>query len=486
MASMPSAGHVRVAIENAVTTADFSQTAARSNVVVLQEWEKAKLHSLKAANPAMKVLMYKNLSSMLAASPNGNAGTGVTTQEAASHPEWYLTSTSTGTKFNFWGYDYLWAADIGDRSYQDQWLANVKAKLKADSWDGVFVDDTNPTMRYHYDPEQVAEYPTDAAYAAATGRALSVIGPALKAQGKLVIPNFGAWRDYRTAVSSWLPYVSGGMEEQFTKWGNDPATGYLTGADWDRQLALLKETQAAGKYALVVSHSTSKDANAARYGWATTLLAGTGKAFFSLAENYAGESWFPEYDYDLGKAVGVEQKFSNGVHKRVFEHGIVLVNPTTGSAPVSFGSRYRGSGISLSSSTTMAPHTGLILLAEGVAAPKAPAATDAAPEPAPVAPAGGTQLAAQPVAPSAASAIAPPASKSTVRPVGRVVVRVRCRSAKRCHRVVRVVLGRSVVGRRKVTVRARRSARVAVRLDARGRRALAQGKRLRTLVRASV
>ena len=480
---MPSAGHVRVAIDNAVTTADFSQTAGRSNVVVLHEWEKAKLHSLKAANPSMKVLMYKNLSSMLAASSNGNASTGVTTQEAASHPEWYLTSKTTGTKFNFWGYDYLWAADIGDRSYQDRWAANVLAKLKADSWDGVFVDDTNPTIRYHYTPESVLEYPTDASYSAATGRALSVIGPALTAQGKLVIPNFGAWRDYRTAVSSWLPYVSGGMEEQFTKWGNDPAVGYVTGVDWDSQLAILKETQAAGKYSLIVAHSTATDANAARYGWATTLLAGTGKASFSLAENYTGESWFPEYDYDLGKAVGVESKLSNGVHKRVFERGIVLVNPTLGSVPVSFGARYRGSGLSLRSSTTMAPHTGLILLKEAVANP--PVAAGAAPAAAAPAQSATMQLVAQPVAAPAAQSSAPAVAKPVVRKAKRVVVRVRCRSAKQCHRVVHVVLGRSaVVGRRKVTVRARRSARVAVSLDARGRKALAQGKQLRTLVRA--
>jgi hypothetical protein len=486
-----------VAIDNAVPTADFSQTPVRSSVVVLQEWEKTKLHSLKAANPAIKVLMYKNLSSMLAASPNGNAGTGVTTQEAATHPEWYLLNTS-GARFNFWGYDYLWAADIGNRAYQDRWAANVGAKLKADVWDGVFADDTNPTIRYHYSPAQVAKYPSDATYSAATGSALSVIGPALKAQGKLVIPNVGAWRDYRTTVSGWLPYVSGGMEEQFTKWGNDPATGYLTGADWDRQLALLKETQAAGKYALLVAHSTSQDANAARYGWATTLLGGTGTASFSLAETYHGETWFPEYDYDLGKAVGAESKLSSGVHKRVFERGIVLVNPTLAAVPVSFGARFGGSGLATSSATTMAPHTGLILLKEGVAAPKPPAVADApaVAAPAPVqAPAGGMDLAAQPVAPAApVAAVAPsvvaapvPATATpSVRPPGRVVVRVRCRSARQCRRVVRVVLGHSaVVGRRKVTVRARRSARVAVRLDARGRQALAQGKRLRTVVRAS-
>jgi hypothetical protein len=487
---MPSAGHIRVAIDNAVATADFSQTSVRSNVVVLQEWEKTRLHQLKAANPAIKVLMYKNLSAM-SATANGNSGTGVTTQDAATHPDWYLLNTSN-QRFNFWGYNYLWAADIGSRAYQDRWTTNVAAKLSADQWDGVFVDDTNPTIRYHYNPGQVAKYPTDAAYSAATGSALAVIGPALRAQGKLVIPNFGDWRNYRTTVGSWLQYVSGGMEEQFTKWGNDPSTGYLTGVDWDAQLAVLKQTQAMNKYSLIVSHSTSLDANAARYGWATTLLAGTGKASYSLAEDYHGETWFPEYDYDLGKATAVETKLANGVHQRTFERGIVLVNPTLASAPVSFGARYSGSGLSLGSSTTMAPHSGLILLAEGVSAPKPVAAADAAPVAAPAPaqlPAGGMEPAAQPVAQAAvatAAIVTPAIIRPSTRPAGRVVVHVRCRSAQRCRRVVRVVLGRSaVVGRRTVTVRARRSARVAVRLDARGRRALAQGTRLRTLVRAS-
>jgi hypothetical protein len=478
-ASTPSAGHVRYAIASAASTADFSQTAGRTDVVILQEWEKTRLRSLKAANQGIKVLMYKNLSSMLTASSNGTAGTGVTTQEAASHPEWYLKNTS-GANFTFAAYDYLWAADIGNRSYQDRWASNVLAKLKADPWDGVFVDDTNPTIQYHYNPSSVAKYPNDAAYSAATGSALAVIGPALMNAGELVIPNMGAWRNYRTTVRGWLPYVSGGMEEQFTKWGNDPATGYLTGGDWDNQLALLKETQAAGKYSLNVSHSTATDVNAARYGWATTLLAGTGKASFSLAENYADETWFPEYDYDLGNPVGAEKKLASGVHKRKFERGVVFVNPTTGSVPITFGDSYRGSGLSLRSATTMGPHTGLILLKEGVANP--PVAAGAAPAAAAPAQPAAMQLVAQPVAASAALSNAPAVTKSAKR----VVVRVRCRSAKRCHRVVHVVLGRSaVVGRRKVTVRARRSARIAVSLDARGRKALAQGKRLRTLIRVS-
>lgn len=473
-AATPVAGHLRVAIDTAAQDADFSQTAARSDVVVLQEWQYAKIRALKADKPGLKVLMYKNLSSIMSAE-NGNASTGVTAQEAQSHPEWYLLNTG-GERFTFWAYDYLWAADIGNRDYQARWAENVLAKLQAHEWDGVLVDDANPTIRYHYDVESVARYPSDAAYGGATGSALAAIGPRLRAQGKLVIPNFGDWRRYRDTVGGWLGYVSGGMEEQFTKYGTSPSSGYFTGVDWEDQLAVLKQTQAMGKILLGVSHSDPGDDAAARYGWATMLLAADGSASFALHTNYSGETWFPEYDYDLGAPIGEEVEGSDGVHRRVFERGLVLVNPTLGSVPVNFAGLYRGSGLGTSAGTMMGPHTGLILLANGV------------PDPLP-------QLRPDPLPGQAAPAPSPSggrdtAGAATIQAAGSrarrtFVVRVTCRSARRCRRLVTVLLGgRTVVGRRTLTVRAHRSARVPVRLNARGRSALAQRRRLRAVVRA--
>ena len=166
------------------------------------------------------------------------------------------------------------------------------------------MDDTNPTMKYHYDAAAVAKYPSDAAYSAATGSALSVIGPRLRAGGALVIPNFGAWRRYRPTVSRWLKYVSGGMEEHFTKFGDSPASGYFTGVDWEDNLASLRETQAQGKLFLGIAHSTRGDRSAARYGWASMLLAADGRATFALHDDYTHETWFPEYGYDLGAPKG--------------------------------------------------------------------------------------------------------------------------------------------------------------------------------------
>lgn len=136
-AQTEAAGHLRVAIDTAVSSADFSATATRNDFVILQESEQARMRDLKAQNPNLKVLMYKNLSAMQSADSLGNASAGITTQEARS--EWYLLNTS-GQRFTFGGYAFLWAADIGDPGYQQRWADNVLAKLQAQGWDGVLID----------------------------------------------------------------------------------------------------------------------------------------------------------------------------------------------------------------------------------------------------------------------------------------------------------------------------------------------------------
>jgi hypothetical protein len=467
-ASTSAAGHLRYAIDSAAASADFSPTAARGGVVILQEWERSKMLALKAANPAIKVLMYKNLSFMSKRDAWGHASTGVTTQDAATHPSWYLLNRAGG-RITSRSYDWLYAGDIGDRSYQDQWATDVLKRL--DGWEGVFIDDTNPTMRYHYDVTQVAKYPTDAAYTAATGSALSVIGPRLRAAGKRVIPNFGSWGSYRTAVDPWLAYVSGGMEEQFGKWGATPGAGYVVANGWERQLGALKATQAAGKTFLAVSHSQPTDAAAARYGWATMLLGGYGRANFSLQLDYANSpTWFPEYGYDLGDATAGEVKEASGVHRRVFQRGLVLVNPTTVPVTVSFGGRYSGSGLTNASGATMAPHTGLVLtrVTTTLTTRFSPEVGSGA---ATIQPSGGDTAAPSSTPSPGVQAPAPRRSARTL------LVRVRCHSRTRaCNgRVLVRQRGarKTAVGSRSVRVRPRAARSVRVALDVRGRRALA-------------
>ena len=186
--------------------------------MILQSYQVARMQSLKAANPNLKVLIYKDLSGMVERDQWGGVSTGVATQDAAAHPEWFLLNTS-GQRFTFRYYSWIWAADIGNAAFQQKWADNVLAEIGTKGWDGVFMDDTNPSMDYHYNVASVAKYPTDAAYQAATGSALAAIGARFRAAGKLVVPNFGFWKDYPSVINGWLQHVDGGMNENFVKVG---------------------------------------------------------------------------------------------------------------------------------------------------------------------------------------------------------------------------------------------------------------------------
>ena len=70
----------------------------------------------------------------------------------------------------------------------------------------------------------------------------------------------------------------------------------------------MKEAEAAGKYYLGITPSTATDRNAARYGFATMLLAGGGKLQFALHDDYTNERWFEEFDYTIGTPAATEIK----------------------------------------------------------------------------------------------------------------------------------------------------------------------------------
>jgi hypothetical protein len=353
-------GHVRYAIDSGAEFPSYDQSAERYGVVILHSWQQERLRALKEANPDVDVLVYKNLSFASAAEePAGHASSGVPLAEAEENPDWFLL-TSVGARFTSRSFEWLWAMDVGSESYQRRWADNVVAELESAGWDGVFIDDANPTMKYHYDAEAVAKYPRDEAYGAATASALAHVGARVREAGKLAVANIGAWSEYPAVASGYLDSVDGAMDEQFLKWGNEPGIGYVP-QQWGIELEEIKEAERRDKIFLGITHSDAGDAAAARYGYATMLLGSDGAGHFALAEDYAHETCFREYDYDLGRPTGPETADGDGVHRRSFERGLVLVNPTTEIRDVSLGGSYTGSGLIAASHTTMPPTSGLVL-----------------------------------------------------------------------------------------------------------------------------
>lgn len=67
-----------------------------------------------------------------------------------------------------------------------------------------------------------------------------------------------------------------------------------------------------------------------RYSFASSLM-GNGYFSFANSETYGIPPWFDEYNVDLGRAMEVPPlaPTKNGLFKRTFENGLVLVNPTS-------------------------------------------------------------------------------------------------------------------------------------------------------------
>jgi len=78
-----------------------------------------------------------------------------------------------------------------------------------------------------------------------------------------------------------------------------------------------------------------------RYGLAITLL-DDGYFGFDIGNDFHGELWwFPEYDINLGFALGDAQKRSDGSWMREFENGVVVANPTGSKSTIEFAATYR-------------------------------------------------------------------------------------------------------------------------------------------------
>jgi Hypothetical glycosyl hydrolase family 15 len=80
-----------------------------------------------------------------------------------------------------------------------------------------------------------------------------------------------------------------------------------------------------------------------RYGLSSCLM---DDGYFSYTDKYAGYSsvvWFDEYDVDLGAALDppVSEPWSNGVYRRNFEKGTVLLNPGFSPASVTIETGYK-------------------------------------------------------------------------------------------------------------------------------------------------
>jgi hypothetical protein len=306
-------------------------TSGRFDYVILQSWREDALAVLRAAPGETAVLAYKNLSFVTcnpSADPQHVPG-GVSCDEARERG-WILRDAA-GQEVGSQHYPGLYLADVGDPAYQERWLALVRAEAAAEGWDGVGIDDVNPEIGWHVGAQRPAGYPSDEAWRRATGEMLAVVGPGLREAGLLAIGNVccistpdeagGVWGE-------WLEHLSGAAKEHFVKDGRED--GYVDEQGWRGHVGLAHETQRRGKLFVAATSADPADERAAAFGLASALLATEGRTLFSLVNAHNSvEPWSSVYEdaRALGSPTG-DAKEAGGVHRREFQRGVVLVNPT--------------------------------------------------------------------------------------------------------------------------------------------------------------
>jgi hypothetical protein len=127
--------------------------------------------------------------------------------------------------------------------------------------------------------------------------------------------------------AKYLTYLNGAMHEG---WAIDWPNGYRSVKTWDKQMALAEQTQAMGKFIILVSQGKQTDQDLQKFAFASYLLINQGRAAFRYAnsQSYA-EAWlYDDYKINLGEALGPRYK-DGDAWRRDFTNGFVIVNPQT-------------------------------------------------------------------------------------------------------------------------------------------------------------
>lgn len=90
-------------------------------------------------------------------------------------------------------------------------------------------------------------------------------------------------------------------------------------------------------------HGKNDDYQKMRYGLASCLMDDGYFSYTDEAVGYSSVPWFDEYDIDLGVPVDSPSPlpWENGVYRRTYEKGVVLVNPGLLSKTVTIERGYR-------------------------------------------------------------------------------------------------------------------------------------------------
>ncbi|HEY7076908.1 MAG TPA: putative glycoside hydrolase [Solirubrobacteraceae bacterium] len=298
---------------------------------------------------------------------------------AAEHPEWILRDAAGNKLFIQFGcHDGLcpqYAADIGSPDFRARWIADARAAL-AHGYRGIFIDDVNMEMRVS-DGSGRAVAPIDPR----TGRPMTLAAwrrymADFMVQVRAALPNAeivhnALWFDgdadpdvARELHAADLVEIERGVEDSGLT-GGTGKYGLRT------LLGFIDRRHADGQGVILDAHSGTTAGRL--YGLAAYFLVSSGRD--ALADTPGGtpdDWWAAGYDTNLGTALGPRYRTAEGVWRRDFTGGTVLLNePGAPARTVALPAGLRDLGGVARSAVTLGPASGAVLV--GAGAPRAPA-----------------------------------------------------------------------------------------------------------------
>jgi hypothetical protein len=328
--------------------ADYQQKLAKVDVSILATypgWGSSKKTTLDAAvkgikkiNPNTRVFAYIIGEAMQV--PASSAW--VDYEEKVNAANWWLYSTGLDTSKVLSDYGKgFYVLNISTQAKKDsngqvfaQWFGNYTASefgKPNPSLDGIFTDNVfwKPRRDGDWNRDGKIDSQNDPKvqgwYRAGYRLYLDTLKKAMP--GKMQLANVADWGQPDAVLTEYKGQFNGGVLEHIIG-----SSWFVENKGWAAMMAHYRKTMdalGAPKYGIFEQFGSATDYQAMRYGFASCAMDDGYYSFNDSAHQNQGVPWFDEFDAKLGAAVSKPQMaaWQQGVYRRDFEKGIVLVNP---------------------------------------------------------------------------------------------------------------------------------------------------------------
>ncbi len=257
---------------------------------------------------------------------------------SSEHPDWFLLDSGGDRIVDKYQGVKFYLMDPGNPEWRAFFLDRIRQAHFDPNWDGVFLDNVEVSLLVRDKQDEIPEkYPDEASYQAAIQGFLKYLHTNyFEPQHKLLFANLVGRGNDETFLQS-IAYLDGVMHEG---WSVDWPKRWRAAEIWERQLAIAEETQAQGKFIILVAQGKEDDHEVQRFAYASYLLVANGRAAFRYAnsDDYNAVWYYDNYALQLGKPLGPRYQ-SGDVWRRDYTNGYVWVNPEEHTAEVALNTQ---------------------------------------------------------------------------------------------------------------------------------------------------